>query len=616
MANVWKIGSRWSDYGAWNKSIISIFRRSEVVFIGSKDANRFNNEVKIGDYFAIADGYSVKAVAKAVSAPMPLNDMIQKNMIRVRGDEEFEKFDISDDFSWCYGVKVKIVDLPDDLQFNYNKPGAFYRANNAIAKEVIRLYEENLSDQFDIKARTYRIMCTDEKQSDDKLSIINNHTFYTIPIYQREYSWGYEEVSRLISDIFKGFWGVDDEQKTKPEPLFIGTMQLSYKKYISNNEYEQDVIDGQQRLSTILCIIKYLKLKYPQNELTRDLSIDWLETRVNNGIEEKYLTEMLSLKSLDNIQNRQDYSINKYLQNLAIVKDCFENNTCDEYGNELSSFDITAFVRYFQNSIYFVVIETVAGLSKTIQIFNSINTAGLDLNGNDLFKVRFYEYLHDMRNQGEEAFNEIGEIYKKIKDKNDAYFKSTGHNAIDIGNVLSIYQNYLISKYDLPTSQYSKATDTFFEGLFDVLLHVQNHKDLNSLKNKNIELSIQDLNRIIEVAYLWNTSDYRNSKDFISYKLIEWSRYSRYNDVVYQILINNEDLTKEERFEQVYEVLYSLSKMFFCYSIYYAKAVNQVHSFMYGIYRDISNFEHNKEMILSKIREKTQEYKFRSICGQ
>lgn len=41
MANVWKIGSRWSPNGAWDSRIISIFRRSEVVFLGNDDVERY-----------------------------------------------------------------------------------------------------------------------------------------------------------------------------------------------------------------------------------------------------------------------------------------------------------------------------------------------------------------------------------------------------------------------------------------------------------------------------------------------------------------------------------------------------------------------------------------------
>ena len=129
MPKVWKIGSRWSDYGSWSSRIISIFRRSEVVFLGNKATERFNQEVRMGDYFAIADGYHIPAVAKAVSNPMPLNDMIAKNMIKVRPGDPF---DLNEDYSWCYGVKVKIVDLPKELHLTYEKRGTFFKADSFI----------------------------------------------------------------------------------------------------------------------------------------------------------------------------------------------------------------------------------------------------------------------------------------------------------------------------------------------------------------------------------------------------------------------------------------------------------------------------------------------------
>lgn len=129
---------------------------------------------------------------------------------------------------------------------------------------------------MDITAKTCRIKGKQE-ECNGKESIINGRTRYVIPVYQREYSWGYEQITRFVDDIFKGFWGVD--RKIIKEPLFIGTMQLSYEKYINENECEQDVIDGQQRLSTIICMLKYLKLKYPSAEaLKQTESLDWIET--------------------------------------------------------------------------------------------------------------------------------------------------------------------------------------------------------------------------------------------------------------------------------------------------------------------------------------------------
>lgn len=603
--NVWKIGSRWSDNGSWSSRIISVFRRSNVVFLGSEDVDRFNREVKSGDYFAIADGYTIPAVAKAVSDPMPLNDMIKNNLIKVR---KGDPFDLTNDYSGCYGVKVKIVDLPDNLQPHYEKRGTFFRANS-IAEQVIKLYEDNLNNQFDIKAQTYRIKSSvPESANDDKSPIIDGHTIYNIPVYQREYSWGVEQVSRFVGDIFKGFWGSNDEKTIVLEPMFIGTMQLSYKKRISENEFEQDVIDGQQRLSTILCVLKYLKLEFPQIEILQEINLDWFETRVNNGKEETNLEQMLLVDDLNHIQDKDNFVSNSYLRNLQIIKESFEENTKDEEGNQISLFsdNIQIFVDYFLNNIYFVVVETLAGLSKTIQIFNTINTAGLDLNGNDLFKVRMYEYLHDIKNQGEETFNEIGEIYKDIKEKNSKWRKSHDWDVISVEQVRTIYKYYLISKCQLPYVLYTKATDTFFEELFDTLLNVQTHKDFVGVKNKTIELSLNDLKRIVKAAYMWNTSDFNSDNEYISYTLIEYSRYSKYSNIAYQILLANETLPEKERISQVYTLLAPLSKLFFCYSIMYAKAVNHIHSFMYSIYRSVSEDNFSIDNIVSKINNQIQ----------
>lgn len=617
MTNVWKIGSRWSDNGSWSSRIISVFRRNNVVFLGNEDVERFHREVKIGDYFAIADGYTIPAVAKAVSNPMPLNDMIKNNLIKVR---KGDPFDLNEDYSWCYGVKVKIVDLPDNLQHTYKKRGTFFRATS-IADQVIKLYEDNLSNQFDIKTQTYRIRTSvPETAHDDKSSIIDGQTIYNIPVYQREYSWGVEQVSRFVGDIFNGFWGSNDEKAIVLEPMFIGTMQLSYKKRISENEFEQDVIDGQQRLSTILCILKYLKLEYPQIELLQKINLDWLETRVNNGKEETNLEQMLLIDDLNNIQDNESFVSNNYLRNLQTIKETFLENTKDEEGNIISLFsdNIQKFVDYFLNSIYFVVVETLAGLSKTIQIFNTINTAGLDLSGNDLFKVRMYEYLHDIKNQGEETFNEIGEIYREIKDLNSNWRKTHDWDVITVEDVRSIYKYYLISKYQLPVSLYSKATDTFFYELFDTLLNVKTHEGFAGINNRNIELSLMDLNRIVKVAYMWNTSDFSSNEEYISYTLIEYSRYSKYSNIAYQVLLANETLPKKERISQVYALLAPLSKLFFCYSIIYAKAVNDIHRFMNNdVYRAISKVDFSIEEVVSKIKVQIQSYNnewFKNDC--
>ena len=65
MSNVWKVGSRWSSYGSADSCIINVFRRSGYVFVGTK-GEQFQRSVRINDYIAIADGFTIMAVAKVL----------------------------------------------------------------------------------------------------------------------------------------------------------------------------------------------------------------------------------------------------------------------------------------------------------------------------------------------------------------------------------------------------------------------------------------------------------------------------------------------------------------------------------------------------------------------
>lgn len=597
MANVWKIGSRWSDIGTWDSRIITIFRRSGVVFVGGKYAEKFHNEVSFGDYFAIADGRTVAAVAKATSEVMPLTEMIAKKLIKVK---DTEPFDINWDFDGCYGIRVKIVDLPLNEQFQYWRSGSFYSANQ-YWNEIIDLYESKVEKSFDISAKTYRLCPTcNNKDSEGfrKESLLDGKTKYIIPVYQREYSWGYDQTSRFIRDIFRGFWGTENKKKILAEPMFIGTMQLSFKKFISTNEYEQDIIDGQQRLSTFLCLIKYLQMTYPNNMLIQNLPNDWLETRVNNGKEDALLNEMLAMTKMDDDSYRIKRSYNRYIDNLYVIEETINELLLDVEGEEkVSPFffaNIDSFVSYLQNNVFFVVIETVAGLSKTIQIFNTINTTGLDLGGDDLFKVRLYEYLRDKKGAEEETFNTIGEVYKRVKVLNEKWRNNHNFDVININLIRTVYKNYLIAKYGLNNQLFQMATDTFYDYLFDVLLNVQEHKEIKYLNG--LEMSIEDLNMVIDACYLWNSCEYKNANQMITGILIEKSRYSRYTTFAYQLMIAKKDLEIDKRLNLVMDYYQILSRIFFCYSLKYLKQVNEIHSLM----------EHAFKLIIQKPEVETK----------
>lgn len=80
---------------------------------------------------------------------------------------------------------------------------------------------------------------------------------YKIPVYQRNYAWEEDQILALVKDVY------DSWQKNPTAPYYIGTL-VTYKC----NDREYEVIDGQQRLTTIYLVIKALGIKEVRNRLT------------------------------------------------------------------------------------------------------------------------------------------------------------------------------------------------------------------------------------------------------------------------------------------------------------------------------------------------------------
>lgn len=559
MCNVWKVGCRWSDTGTPDTTIISIFRRSGVVFVG--DDKRFG-QVKRGDYLAIADGYNVVSIARTIGEVTPLQKMIDEGWIKVRQNESCV-FNIAHRHSWGAGVRVHIVDLPKSEIFQYKRAGQFYSAAPKRQK-IIDLYNKYCNKPFDIKTSVYSLFGGDGTKS----PLIDKTRRFVIPVFQRPYSWGEEQIDRFIRDMLQNFGESVEEGSFLP--MFIGTMQLSAPKFITEREQEYDIIDGQQRLTTICCLCKYLYLKYPTLN-PNHIKFDWLETRVNNGREDNDLQMMLSLQTLADLSNISPNTSNKYLQNIKLIADIFDNEA--DNLPRITADSVESFIKYISNYLYIVVIETEAGLSKTIQIFNTINTAGLDLGGDDLFKVRLYEYYKSVCGADEGVFDKIGELYERIKHH---------HHTLSANRVLTVYKERIIAKYGLNVALYDLSAATFFDYLFDELLGVQHHpKQFGNISERGVVLSLDELNEIVDIIVAWESSSFSDCRQMLCWTLLERSRYYKYTRIAYHIMLTNPEL----KIDQLYDLIEPVSKYLFCQSIRFARIVYETSQTMRSIYR-------------------------------
>src|ERR1700730_6320479 len=83
--------------------------------------------------------------------------------------------------------------------------------------------------------------------------VFSDDFVFTIPLYQRAYSWTTEQSEELLQDLLRA---MDSEEEAIDDlaPYFLGSIVL-----IKGEESDSQVIDGQQRLSTLTMLLSVLR---------------------------------------------------------------------------------------------------------------------------------------------------------------------------------------------------------------------------------------------------------------------------------------------------------------------------------------------------------------------
>lgn len=130
MRTVWKIGSRWDDYGRRGTSIFEkVFVPAGFVFAYTENCAN----IREGDLIAIADGYQVVAIAEALT---PGSSLVKFDSSKL--PEAAQEY-FSD--PKCYGCKVRIFQLEETDVFEYKRTGMFFQAIS-IADDIRKIYDK------------------------------------------------------------------------------------------------------------------------------------------------------------------------------------------------------------------------------------------------------------------------------------------------------------------------------------------------------------------------------------------------------------------------------------------------------------------------------------------
>lgn len=111
-----------------------------------------------------------------------------------------------------------------------------------------------------------------EERSISQIFLEDTDTKYIVPIYQRNYAWGEIEIKALVRDVYDAW----SKTKTQKNPYYIGTL-VTYER----GEKMYEVIDGQQRLTTIYIVLKALAAHLDSIKIKSQLTYNARQSAAN-----------------------------------------------------------------------------------------------------------------------------------------------------------------------------------------------------------------------------------------------------------------------------------------------------------------------------------------------
>jgi uncharacterized protein with ParB-like and HNH nuclease domain len=188
---------------------------------------------------------------------------------------------------------------------------------------------------------------------------------YIVPIYQRNYTWGKDEIDQLLEDI---------QIVEKEDFYYLGNLIVSKK----NGKYE--IIDGQQRLTTLYILYKLLGLDVPPESLK-------FEVREKSNYTLSHLDEEIDKYN----ENYSEEIINGY----KIIKEYIERKNISEK------------MKGYLARVKLLRIEVPEGTDLN-HYFEIMNTRGEQLEAQDIIKARMMGVLGDAGDaKGKQVFSMI-----------------------------------------------------------------------------------------------------------------------------------------------------------------------------------------------------------------
>lgn len=243
---------------------------------------------------------------------------------------------------------------------------------------------------------------------------------FLIPDYQRPYAWNEEKCETLWEDLFSfAFPNNNIEEFDEDDEYFLGPI-VTYQ----NDNKKLEVIDGQQRLTTLMLLLRafYDYFIYAQDSITKktreEIAKCLWKTDINDepkldelkiqsdvaGEDDK--TEFLNILKTGIVEKNY---VSNYAKNFRYFKEKIE-----EFAKKYSIYTAT-FVQIIMKNCILLPIEA-DDQNTALRIFSTLNDRGMPLSDADIFKAQFYKYYSEKGKKNEfiTKWKELEELCNKI----------------------------------------------------------------------------------------------------------------------------------------------------------------------------------------------------------
>lgn len=302
---------------------------------------------------------------------------------------------------------------------------------------------------------------------------------FLIPDYQRPYAWGEDECVTLWEDLKSFAFPNESSQDfdSENDEYFLGPI-VTFK----NEDGKQEIIDGQQRLTTMMLLLRafYSRFEHAQDD-------DTVETRklIARCI---WKTNELGRPIFDRLkidsEVASDDDKGEFLSILergvadgsmrsryAVAYRFFSEKIAD-FVDKMPMYTALFPIRILNNVILLPI--EAESQDTALRIFSTLNDRGLPLADADIFKSQFYKHF-----SAEGRKDEFVARWKRLEETANLLFKPASGTPLD--ELFTRYMYYRRAKKGIRDTTTKSLRDFYSEGGYEIIKQDETLDDLEAL---------------------------------------------------------------------------------------------------------------------------------------